>query len=271
MAYSTEPKSLTAAACEILRCADPRRKAVLSAETASAWRLGRLQEIGECLPPCRPARPSRPVLLAPRELPRRRINANPAGRIALLHAVTHIELNAIDLAWDIVARFGGSAGLPRAFCDEWVTVAAEEAKHFTLLANRLSALGGDYGALPAHDGLWEAAAATAHDLSARLAVVPLVLEARGLDVTPPMIAKLRAAGDHASADILRVIHDDEIGHVAVGRRWFEHCCERAGKCPRAAFQKLVRQHFRGKLKRPFNRGSRDRAGFPADYYEALAD
>ena len=193
--------------------------------------------------------------------------------------MAHIELNAVDLSWDIVARFareaedapGNTLALPRAFFDDWVDVADEEAKHFLLLSDRLGALGSCYGALPAHDGLWEAAMEPAGDLPARLAVVPLVLEARGLDVTPAMIASLTAAGDPDSAAILQTIHDDEIGHVAVGRRWFEHVCDRRGDEPIPTWQALVRKHFKGALKRPFNRPSRDKAGFAAAFYEPLAE
>jgi uncharacterized ferritin-like protein (DUF455 family) len=207
-------------------------------------------------------------------MPRRRNFGSPAGRVALLHALAHIELNAIDLAWDLVARFGGAwfggAGLPRAFFDDWLGVAAEEAEHFALLVARLDALGSAYGALPAHDGLWEAAAATAHDLVARLAVVPLVLEARGLDVTPEMILRLERAGDPDSAAILARIYDDEIGHVAVGVRWFELLCRERGLDPEAVFHDRVGRYFTGGLKPPFNREARDRAGFPAAYYEPLA-
>ena len=155
----------------------------------------------------------------------------------------HIELNAIDLAWDIIARFRAVPGLPRAFFDDWVGVAAEEAKHFSLLSARLGALGAAYGDLPAHDGLWQAAETTAHDLAARLAIVPLVLEARGLDVTPDMILRLDKAGDRESAAILQIIHDEEIGHVAAGRRWFEHCCRAAGRDPVTAYHALVRRVF----------------------------
>jgi uncharacterized ferritin-like protein (DUF455 family) len=202
-------------------------------------------------------------------MPRRRNFGSPAGRIALLHALAHIELNAIDLAWDIIARFA-DAETPREFCDDWVGVAAEEAEHFALLADRLRALGAAYGELPAHDGLWEAAAATAHDLLARLAVVPLVLEARGLDVTPEMILRLERADDRASAAILRRLYEDEIGHVAVGARWFERLCRQRGLAPEAAFHDRVRRYFSGVLKPPFNREARDAAGFPAAYYEPLA-
>ena len=225
--------------------------------------------VGRASPRLRPARPEHPVLRPPRAMPRRRNFGSPAGRVALLHALAHIELNAIDLASDLLARFG-AAGLPRAFFDDWLGVAVEEAEHFALLASRLDALGYSYGALPAHDGLWEAAAATAHDLIARLAVVPLVLEARGLDVTPEMILRLERAGDLDGAAILARIHEDEIGHVAVGVRWFERLCRERGLDPQSTFHDRVGRHFTGALKPPFNREARDRAGFPAAYYEKLA-
>ena len=233
------------------------------------WRAGDMT-IGRATPISRPARPSRPELRSPRDMPKRRNFGTPAGRIALMHALAHIELNAIDLAWDIVARFADDA-TPREFCDDWVGVAAEEAEHFVLLSDRLRALGSAYGELPAHDGLWEAAAATAHDLLARLAVVPLVLEARGLDVTPEMILRLERAGDMASAAILYPIYEDEIGHVAVGARWFKRLCRQRGLDPAAAFHDCVRRCFKGALKRPFNRDARSLAGVPAAFYEPLTE
>jgi uncharacterized ferritin-like protein (DUF455 family) len=244
------------------------RKVALSRALAARWHAGAMA-IGGASPKLRPARPERPVLRPPRDMPRRRNFGAQSGRIALLHALAHIELNAVDLAWDLVARFGGP-GLPRAFFDDWVGVAAEEAEHFALLSARLDALGAAYGDLPAHDGLWEAAAATAHDLVARLAVVPLVLEARGLDVTPEMILRLERAGDSDSAAILDRISDDEIGHVAVGVRWFDLVCRERGLDPESTFHDRVRRYFTGALKPPFNRGARDQAGFPAVYYEELA-
>ena len=202
-------------------------------------------------------------------MPKRRAGGSQAGRVALLHALAHIELNAVDLAWDIIARFG-EPFLPRAFFDDWVAVAAEEARHHALLAGRLAQLGAAYGDLPAHDGLWQAAQATAHDLLARLAIVPLVLEARGLDVTPEMIRRLERFGDGESAAILRIIYADEIGHVATGRRWFLWLCGRNGLPPAETYQSLVRRYFRGGLKPPFNRAGRDAAGFEPVFYEALA-
>ena len=181
----------------------------------------------------------------------------------------HIELNAVDLAWDLIARFA-DADLPRAFYDDWIAVADDEARHFALLAGRLAALGAAYGDLPAHDGLWQVAEETAGDLLARLAVVPLVLEARGLDVTPAMIAKLEKAGDSESAAILEVIYRDEIDHVAAGQRWFAFVCARRDLDPAAAWGELVRRHFKGVLKPPFNAEARDAAGFPEAYYQPLA-
>src|SRR5882757_9845099 len=213
--------TLFSAATAILTTADPAAKARLSHQAAADWRAGQLDLAPGDRPPDRPARPERPALLPPREMPKRRSGGNTAKRIALLHALAHIELNAIDLAWDLIARFG-TAEMPRAFFDDWVTVADEEALHFQLLSHRLGELGATYGDLPAHDGLWKAAVETAHELLARLAVVPLVLEARGLDVTPVMIANMQKNGDTASAAVLERIYRDEIGHVARGMRWFDH-------------------------------------------------
>lgn len=261
--------SLTGAAIAVLKTADPAAKARLSRQLAEAWRNGTLAAMGDAVPPDRPGRPEKPELLPPNRVKKRKITASPAGRAALLHALAHIELNAIDLAWDIAARFAGE-DLPRGFFDDWVKVADDEARHFLMLCDRLAALDSFYGALPAHDGLWEASQGTAHDLLARLAVVPLVLEARGLDVTPAMVEKLRAAGDEASADALQIIHDDEITHVAAGRRWFEWEAQRRGLEPVTTYHQLVRKHFRGLLKPPFNTRSRDLADFKAIYYEPLA-
>jgi uncharacterized ferritin-like protein (DUF455 family) len=260
---------LAARAVGVLRAAAPSDKLALSLAAAHAWRAGTLA-IGSAAPPDRPARPDAPPLLAPRAVKRRRITRGAAGRIALLHAVAHIELNAIDLAWDLIARFA-APDLPRAFFDDWVAVAEQEAIHHGLIADRLVELGARYGDLPAHDGMWDAALRTRHDLLARLAIVPLVLEARGLDVTPPMIARLEAVGDTASAAVLQRIYDDEIGHVAIGLRWFEQVAMRRGLEPLTAWQALVRTYFRGSLKPPFNQPARERAGFAARFYLPLAE
>jgi uncharacterized ferritin-like protein (DUF455 family) len=254
----------------VLAAPAPAAKVALSHAIAAAWREGAITSIGRAAPPERPARPARPLLLAPREMPKRRAGGADATGIALLHALAHIELNAIDLAWDIIARFTGD-GLPRGFYDDWVGVAAEEAKHHALLAARLADLGAAYGDLPAHDGLWAAAQTTAHDLLARLAVVPMVLEARGLDVTPGMIERLERFGDAASAAVLRVIYADEIGHVGVGRRWFDWLCAHRDLPAAETWRRLVRRHFTGRVKPPFNRAGRDAAGLPASFYEPLAE
>ncbi len=190
--------SLAAAACAVLTEPDPGEKIARTLASAEDWRAGGLTaSASPTAMPARPARPVSPQLLAPRHMPRRR-SAGVGGRIALLHAVAHIELNAIDLAWDLIGRFAG-LDWPVAFYDDWVAVAEDEARHFTMIEARLNELGAGYGDFPAHDGLWQAAMATAHDPLARLAVVPMLLEARGLDVTPAMIARLRrrARGHHA--------------------------------------------------------------------------
>ena len=269
--------SLAAAAVGVLETADAAAKVVASRAAAAAWRDGRIAKIGRAVPPKRPARPPRPELKPPRQVPRRSIGAAPKGRIALLHALAHIELNAVDLAWDLIARFAGPDSecdskwdLPRAFFDDWVAVADDEARHFSLLAERLADLGAAYGDLPAHDGLWEAADDTRHDLLARLAVVPMVLEARGLDVTPAMIAKLERAGDDESADLLRLIYHDEIGHVAAGTRWFDWACARTGRSPAETWRALVAQHFKGAVKPPFNEAARRQAGLAPETYLPLA-
>ena len=236
---------------------------------AAAWREGSLP-LGAITPPDRPARPERPELRRPGDMPKRRASGSAAHRVALLHALAHIELNAIDLACDILARFP-EAGMPRGFHGDWVSVADEEAKHFGLLSDRLAALGAAYGDLPAHDGLWQAAEETASDLLARLAIVPLVLEARGLDVTPKMIGDLKCAGDEESAAVLAVIYEEEIGHVAIGRRWFLFECERRGLEPARAWADLVRRHFKGNLKPPFNDKARIAAGLVPTEYAALAE
>jgi len=202
-------------------------------------------------------------------MPKRRNLGSPAGRIALLHALAHIELNAVDFGWDFVGRFGDEA-LPREFYDDWARIAAEEARHFEWLSARLADFGSRYGDLPVHDGLWEAAEATADDVLARLAVVPLVLEARGLDVTPPIAVRLERAGDRQSAELLRRILADEIGHVAVGMRWFGRLCRARRLEPEATFHAVVGGRFKGNLKPPFNRAARAAAGFPAAYWEPLA-
>ncbi|MEM6461381.1 MAG: ferritin-like domain-containing protein [Pseudomonadota bacterium] len=216
----------------------------------------------------RPGRPPRPELLPPRMVKKRSLNST-AGRVALLHAIAHIELNAVDLALDIVARFA-SEPVPHSFFDGWMQVAFEEAKHFRLVRDRLRAQGADYGDLPAHDGLWQAAHDTRNDLTARLAVVPLILEARGLDVTPSLQTRMVESGDTKSAAVLDIIYNDEKKHVAVGAKWFRFLCNRERKNPDETFRSLVRANFRGQLKAPFNDIARAEAGLTPSFYRSLS-
>lgn len=242
---------------------DPGRKQALSAESAAAWAAGclRLDTAAAGAVIDRPGRPDRPELVPPRQLARRRLSSL-RGRAALIHAVAHIEFNAINLAWDAVQRF---RDLPRAFYDDWVAVAAEEAVHFGLMRGRLLDLGLDYGAFPAHDGLWEMARRTAHDPLLRMALVPRVLEARGLDVTPGMIDRLLAVGDIQTVECLRVILRDEVGHVAAGTRWFRHLCAERGVDPEHTFFDLLQTYLTGEVRCPLNRVHRLEAGFvPAE-------
>jgi uncharacterized ferritin-like protein (DUF455 family) len=260
--------SIATACRDVLLAAEPAAKVKAARAAMRAWRRGALEHAFDAAMPDRPARPERPLLLPPTRMPKRGKAGSERSRIALLHALAHIEFGAIDLAFDMAGRFG--AGLPRAFVDDWVAVGADEAMHFALLDRRLRALGSSYGALPAHDGLWEAAAETAHDILARLAVVPMVLEARGLDVTPAILASLTRAGDHRSAAILGRIYRDEIRHVAAGTRWFKRGCESRGFEVGEAWRNLIRLHFRGSVKPPFNDSARDEAGLSRDLYLGVA-
>lgn len=250
---------------------EPEDKARLAREAAQAFDRASARIAAIPSPPDRPARPRHPELVPPGQVKRRRLGSL-QGRIALLHALAHIEFNAIDLALDMGLRFVGdiaALGLDgEAFLADWFGVADDEARHFSMIAARLNELGSHYGALAAHDGLWEAAMATADDVLARLAIAPLVLEARGLDVTPQLIEGLERANDEKSAEILNVIYRDEIGHVGVGVRWFEAVCRRRDEKPESAFRSLVEARFAGGLKPPFNRDARDRAGFSPAIYEA---
>ncbi|AXI82843.1 ferritin-like domain-containing protein [Xylella taiwanensis] len=251
---------LLQAAWACLRAAAPEAKVALTHHYAAAFRLGQLKLPTEAPPPvpiAMPGRPARPHLVHPRALPQRGLGSN-AGRAAFVHAIVHIELNAIDLAWDAVYRF---RGLPQAFYADWVNVADDESRHFTLLRGRLHALGYDYGDFDAHNGLWEMCEKTAHDGLARMALVPRVLEARSLDVTPGMIAKLRALGDDATADILEIILREEVAHVAAGSRWYRWYCTHIGVEPYTHFKVLLREYARGYLHQPFNLEARLLAGF----------
>ncbi|MGI3164484.1 ferritin-like domain-containing protein [Pseudooceanicola sp. 200-1SW] len=266
-------KTLAEMAVEVLTTADGREKTALSHRHAATWfaarEAGEEIPIGQARPPLRPARPERPELLDPREVPRRR-PGSPQGRIAILHAVAHIELNAVDLHWDMVARFT-HVPFPIGFYDDWVKSADEESKHFNLICDCLESLDSYYGALPAHAGMWRAAEDTVEDIYGRLAVVPMVLEARGLDVTPNMIEVFRKAGLQNVIDALEVIYAEEVGHVAYGSKWFNFLCGRDGLDPKPKFHALVRHYFHGALKPPFNEEKRAEAGLPPDFYWPLAD
>ncbi len=257
-------------AIRAIAAADLDEKVRLTRETAARWFARSLSLRGplDPPPPDRPGRPERPELVPPRMLKKRSLNTA-HGRIALMHALAHIELNAIDLALDIVARFA-ARNVPRSFFDGWMKVADDEARHFTLLRERLRDLGADYGDMPAHDGLWQSAHQTRNDLDARLAVVPLILEARGLDVTPSLIEKMLETGDRETAAILDVIYNDEKKHVAVGAKWFRFFCARNRIDPAARFQELVRANFRGELKPPFNDIARAEAGLTPSFYRSLS-
>jgi uncharacterized ferritin-like protein (DUF455 family) len=205
-----------------------------------------------------PGRPARPALVSPRDVPYRGLGSA-EGRAALVHAVAHIEFNAVNLALDAALRFDG---MPADYYADWIGVARDEARHFGLLIARLAELGHAYGDFPAHNGLWEAAEKTAHDPLLRMALVPRVLEARGLDVTPGMIHRLREVGDARTAEMLGVILDEEVAHVAIGTRWFRYLCARRGLDPVQTFRTLLSEH-RVRLQRPLNEAARVRAGFEA--------
>jgi uncharacterized ferritin-like protein (DUF455 family) len=259
--------SIARACRAVLDAADPLAKIKAARLAAREWRLGRLDWVFDVAMPDRPARPAAPELLPPNRMPKRG-KGSQHGRTALIHALAHIEFAAIDLAFDAVGRFG--MRFPQGFADDFLKVGADEAMHFALLDRRLKQFGSFYGAMPAHDGLWDAARETAHDPLARLAVVPMVLEARGLDVTPATIERFSAAGDMVTARILGRILDDEIHHVRAGTLWFESLCARENCVPETTWQRLVRTHFRGAFKPPFNDSARASAGLTREYYATLA-
>jgi uncharacterized ferritin-like protein (DUF455 family) len=212
-----------------------------------------------------PGRPDRPELVDPVRVPRRRLGSA-AGRAALVHAIAHIEFNAINLALDAVYRF---RDMPPDYHLDWLSVAADEARHFRLLSNRLKEMGYAYGDFPAHNGLWEMAKKTAGSCLERMALVPRVLEARGLDVTPGMIERLSAAGDDRTVAALEVILDEEVRHVEIGTRWFRHCCALEGRDPVKTFLDLLRRYYSGLPRGPFNLEARYRAGFTKEEMAAL--
>ena len=246
---------------------NPDKKIELTNSTVEAWHDAKfsfekitVEHIGQ------PGRPDKPELVSPRELPRRSLQTT-EGHAALIHSICHIEFNAINLAWDAVYRF---QDMPKDFYTDWMKVAREEAYHFGLLRDHLQTLGYDYGDFPGHNGLWEAAVKTAHDPLVRMALVPRVLEARGLDVTPGIVEKLKQAGDQQAVAILGIIHRDEVGHVEIGSRWFRYLCEQRGVPVEETFQNLLEEYMQGRIKGPLNRASRLKAGFSEaelDYLE----
>lgn len=260
--------SLFESAADCLAEPDPARKVALTQAAAAAFRRGELlvpDDAPAPLPITAPGRPDRPRLVHPRDVPQRGMGTV-EGRAAFLHAIAHIEFNAINLAWDAVYRF---RGMPQAFYADWVGVADDEARHHALLSARMAELGAAYGDHDAHNGLWEMAEKTADSCLTRMALVPRVLEARGLDVTPGMIARLRSNGDAVSAEILELILREEVAHVAAGSRWYHWCCERDGLAPTREFIRLVREVARSSVRGPFNRPARAAAGFDDDEMRLL--
>ena len=260
--------SLRLRALQVLQIDQPAAKvaatrALVNAAQAGELLLDPLTDIAE--PPGLPGRPERPLLVPPAQVPMRSTHTL-AGRAALLHAIAHIEFNAVNLALDVVWRF---SGLPEAFYRDWLKVAGEEALHFSLLSEHLSTLGHAYGDFDAHDGLWRMAEATKADALARMALVPRTLEARGLDATPPIQAKLRRAGDLAAVAILDVILRDEVGHVAIGNHWYRWLCEQAALDPLAHYPVLAERYLAPRLRGPFNLAARRAAGFTAAELDAL--
>ena len=204
-----------------------------------------------------PGRPEKPELVPPRDLPKRGLGSA-IGHASLMHSIAHIEFNAVNLALDAIYRF---QNLPKRYYGDWLGVATEESYHFQMIREHLESLGYEYGDFPAHDGLWMTTYETDHDPIVRMALVPRTLEARGLDVTPSMIQKLRAIGDKRGVEILKILLRDEIGHVEVGTRWFRHLCAEQNLNPFEHFQAIIQEYFHGDLRGPFNYEAREQAGF----------
>lgn len=259
--------TLGEAAQAVLMAADPDEKRRRARALARGWRRGDLAHLFPCTMPDQPAWPDELELIPASRMKRRRLGTD-RGRATLIHALAHIEFVAIDLAADLIGRFGGQ--FPREFCDDWVRVLSDEAMHFAVLNRRLQRLGTHYGAMPAHAGLWESAALTSDDALARLAIVPMVLEARGLDVTPATIERFEAVGDSTTAQILQRIYTDEIRHVSAGTIWFHWMCDERRIPAVETWQSIVNQRFRGSLKPPFNDSARTSAGLTQDFYAVIA-
>lgn len=242
-------------------------KCALSQAAAKAWKenKAKLDINFTALRLAEPGRPVTPILVHPRELKRRGLGTE-RGRLSLMHAVAHIEFNAINLAWDAVYRFSGQ---PKQYYNDWVSVAADETRHFKLVRDYLNAHGLEYGDLPAHNGLWDMAVHTDHDILVRMALVPRVMEARGLDVSPPMIDGLTRCGDKKAATILKLIYQEEIEHVSIGSKWFQYFCQKRGLPPESTFHELIKQYMHGELRGPFNSEARLKAGFSPNELKRL--
>jgi len=254
--------TLTHRALACLRLPDPDAKAAAVTSLWSDWQMGAIDTIADDDPPETietPGRPERPILVPPADVGRRSIHTR-EGHAALIHALAHIEFNAINLALDAVYRF---RGLPRDYYRDWLQVAAEEACHFGLLRDHLRTLGRDYGDFPAHDGLWQMCRKTVHDPLARMALVPRLLEARGLDANPAIVKKLGTVGDARGVEILGIILRDEIGHVRIGNRWYEHLCAQRGVDPVQTFQALLADYDAPRPRPPLHSEARQAAGFSA--------
>ncbi len=250
---------LFSATAAVLQCSDLQQKLSGTTRLLQRWRAGEL-DLEETASPqitLTAGRPAQPELVAPRRLRSRRLGTA-AGHAAMIHAIAHIEFNAINLALDAVYRF---RQLPRDYYDDWLRIADEERHHFQLITERLQQLGYHYGDFPAHNGLWERAEETATDPLLRMALVPRLLEARGLDVNPMIMEKLYRIGDHDTLPILEVILQDEIGHVEAGTVWFRHLCAERGVEPDGEFEQLVRSHMAHTIRAPFHRQGRIKAGF----------
>lgn len=263
------PAGLFESSRDCLRLAEAGPKGAAAARLAADWAAGALAfDTDTTVEPIGPpGRPLRPELVDAARVPRRRLG-NVAGRAALVHAIAHIEFNAINLALDAVYRF---REMPDEYYGDWLSVAADEARHFRLLQDRLADMGFTYGDFPAHNGLWEMAEKTADSCLVRMALVPRVLEARGLDVTPGMIERLESAGDHDTVAVLRIILAEEVRHVGIGTRWFRYCCERENLEPSATFLDLLEHRYAGTVRGPFNLEARYAAGFSPREMAALAD
>ena len=265
--------TLTEMAKHILSTSEVVDKVKLSEKYSTAWQKDRKSKkairIGQVDCPDTPSRPSKPNLLPPRLMPKRKYGTE-LGRVALLLSVANIELNAIDLHWDMIARFS-NIQFPLSFYDDWVNAAQDETKHFQLLSNLLHERDSFYGALPAHDSMWDSAKLTNDDIFGRLAIVPMVLEARGLDVTPNMIKLFEKAGEPRAVKYLKIIYSEEVNHVSYGSKWFNYLCGRDGIDPTPAFHSLVKKYFHSKLKPPFNEEKRAAGGLPPDFYWPLVE